>query len=337
MTRRRWLWPSLFAQILFVVSCSSGQEPGEEKAAPEQVRQGEESLALGDTNDDAPIRLDIDVRVTTPSAAPRPLKILLSNDDGYSDPGIQAMKRGLRAAGHAVTLVAPAQDRSGSSVSVTGPAPVNATTQADGDMAVEGSPATSVLVGIAVLEARGEKPDLIVSGPNFGFDGGPSTPYSGTMGAATAGLIRGVPSIAVMADPIVRDKTDPAFIAHVERVAAFTARLIERLETKSKDGALLPQGVGLKLGYPALPIDKIAGVTMVNQGKTGLFHLVYKETSPGVFSSAKAPFEPVTGDENGEVVNFRAGYITVMPFVSDLTANRRARHQVRHQLGNIKP
>ncbi|WP_394831145.1 5'/3'-nucleotidase SurE [Pendulispora rubella] len=275
--------------------------------------------------------------MTTPRAAPRPLKILLSNDDGYSDPGLQAMKRGLRAAGHSVTVAAPAQDRSGSSVSVTGPAPVNVTTQADGDLAVEGSPATSVLIGLAVFEARGEKPDLVVSGPNFGFDGGPSAPYSGTLGAATAGLIRGVPSIAVMADPIVRDKTDPAFIAHVERVAAFTARLIERLETKSKEGALLPQGVGLKLGYPALPTDKIAGVTLATQGKTGLFHLAYKETSPGVFSSAKLPFEPVTGDENGEVVNYRAGYITVVPFESDLTANPRARHEVRHRLGNLKP
>lgn len=46
------------------------------------------------------------------------MHILVSNDDGYRAPGIQALAKALRSVAR-VTLVAPERDRSGASNSLT--------------------------------------------------------------------------------------------------------------------------------------------------------------------------------------------------------------------------
>ena len=76
-----------------------------------------------------------------------PLDILLTNDDGYDAPGIRAMHQALKAAGHRVTLVAPAQQQSGSSVRVTIRGKIGFEKKGDGVWAIAGSPADAVLVG----------------------------------------------------------------------------------------------------------------------------------------------------------------------------------------------
>ena len=55
----------------------------------------------------------------TPLAVAESLKILLTNDDGYLSPGIQAMKAALIEAGHTVYLVAPSSNQSGSATSIS--------------------------------------------------------------------------------------------------------------------------------------------------------------------------------------------------------------------------
>src|SRR3546814_13294457 len=47
------------------------------------------------------------------------MRVLVSNDDGVDAPGIQALARGLRAAGPEVLIVAPDRDRPGASNSLT--------------------------------------------------------------------------------------------------------------------------------------------------------------------------------------------------------------------------
>ena len=47
------------------------------------------------------------------------MKILLTNDDGYGAPGIEALRIALQATGHEVTVVAPSEQRSGAGHSVT--------------------------------------------------------------------------------------------------------------------------------------------------------------------------------------------------------------------------
>ncbi len=61
--------------------------------------------------------------------------------------------------------------------------------------AVGGTPAQAVLH--AVLEILPQKPDLLVSGINFGENIGTSITISGTVGAALEGAALGIPSLAI--------------------------------------------------------------------------------------------------------------------------------------------
>ena len=76
--------------------------------------------------------------------APGALRILLTNDDGYDSPGIVAMRDALAGAGHSVTVVAPQENRSGSSSSSTTAGTLDLVEQRPGVWSVSGTPADAV-------------------------------------------------------------------------------------------------------------------------------------------------------------------------------------------------
>lgn len=128
---------------------------------------------------------------------PRPLQILVSNDDGYSAPGINAVVQALIGVpGVEVTVVAPATNQSGVGDKTT-PGGVTATSgqTASGYPAtvVAGTPADSVNYA---LKQMGLNPDLVISGINEGQNMGPFVPLSGTIGAARTGARNGIPALA---------------------------------------------------------------------------------------------------------------------------------------------
>jgi 5'-nucleotidase len=139
--------------------------------------------------------------------ARRPLRILVSNDDGVAAPGIDALVKALVAEPNVtVTVVASAENQSGSGAKTT-PDGVTAsdTTTASGypAVAVQGLPADAVVHGLTVVLE--ERPDLVISGANAGQNLGPFLDVSGTIGAARAAAQRGIPALAVSAglgDPI---------------------------------------------------------------------------------------------------------------------------------------
>ena len=188
------------------------------------------------------------------AAVPGALDILLTNDDGWDSIGIQTLKLALEAAGHNVTLVAPLDNRSGSSVSLTLDT-VQVQQMSGNEYAVDGTPATCVLLGISgILDGR---PDLVVSGTNKGKNVGPDTPFSGTVGAAIAALRAGLPAIAMSTKPPVNDETDPRFAEHFQNVADFAVRLIDRLKTVNPAPGVLPKRTALNVNYPPLPPAQI--------------------------------------------------------------------------------
>lgn len=129
----------------------------------------------------------------------RPLRILVTNDDGVAAPGIDAVTAGLKALpGTEVVVVAPATNQSGTGGKTTaGEVAVRDATTASGvpAKAVEGYPADTITVAI---DRNGIpwKPDLVVSGVNAGQNLGPFVEISGTVGAARAAVARGVPALA---------------------------------------------------------------------------------------------------------------------------------------------
>ncbi len=270
------------------------------------------------------------------AADPAPLKILLTNDDGWDAVGIQTMKDALTAAGHDVTLVAPASNRSGSSAALTLDF-VNVTQQSTNEYAVDGSPATCALLGLsAILD---EPADLLVSGTNKGANVGPSTPFSGTVGATIAAIsdVGGrVPAIAFSTKPPVDDEEDPAFTEHFENVAAFAVGLIAHLQ--STPGPLLPKRLALNVNYPSLSPEEILGVTINVSGLASDFQLTYAPIAPGsdVFIpvAVPAPFEnevPLS-----DKLGLEAGFITIVPIDGDYSVALSTSKTVKSLLRGFK-
>jgi 5'-nucleotidase len=121
------------------------------------------------------------------------MHILISNDDGYLAPGIQALADALAAIAD-ITVVAPDSNRSGASNSLTLDRPLSVQQAANGFYFVNGTPTDCVHVALTSLLSV--KPDLVVSGINNGPNMGDDTLYSGTVAAATEGYLFGVPAIA---------------------------------------------------------------------------------------------------------------------------------------------
>ena len=141
---------------------------------------------------------------TATSATTKPdavlLHVLVTNDDGYAAPGIDAVTQALvRLPGIRVTIVAPATNQSGTG-SKTTEGEVRATP--DKRRTASGRPATAVIGFPAdavnyALDHMGLHPDLVVSGINQGQNLGPVAAISGTVGAAKRAAARGIPAIAV--------------------------------------------------------------------------------------------------------------------------------------------
>jgi len=128
-------------------------------------------------------------------------QILLTNDDGIRSPGLWAAARSLASLGY-VTVAAPKEQSTGAGRSL--PSTSSGIIQVEKMeiheqewtvYAVNGTPAQAVLH--AVLEIMPQRPNLIVSGINYGENMGLGITISGTVGAAMEGASLGFPALAV--------------------------------------------------------------------------------------------------------------------------------------------
>lgn len=135
------------------------------------------------------------------------LKILVTNDDGVSAPGIDALVQGLIAdPNNEVIVCAPAENQSGTGDTTdcgTGEATPSSTASGydAATWAVDGCPADAVNYALANLYPDGP-PDVVLSGINEGQNvgniGEPGilSQVSGTVGAAKTAACSGVPALA---------------------------------------------------------------------------------------------------------------------------------------------
>ena len=176
------------------------------------------------------------------------MRVLLTNDDGVAAPWLSALAGAFGRAGHATTVLAPATDQSGTSgalqpIPIGGevdialrPAPAVAADRAWG--AERATPSVCVLVGLG--GALDEPVDLVVSGPNFGWNIGRDVWRSGTVWAAITAWGMGCPALAVSGAPVTYADVD--LRALVDRVVAFGEEL-----------AAAPTPEVWNLNFPASP------------------------------------------------------------------------------------
>lgn len=192
------------------------------------------------------------------------MRILLSNDDGYLAPGLHALFQALEGIGE-IVVVAPEQNSSGASNSLTLNRPLYFKQAANGFYFVNGTPTDSV--HLAVTGMLDYTPDIIVSGINHGANMGDDTIYSGTVAAATEGFLLGIPSIAISLTSF-----EGKHFATAGRVAR---ELVERF---IRDPIREP--VLLNVNVPDIPYSDLCGTEVTRLGRRHKAEPVVKMRSP---------------------------------------------------------
>ncbi|HET9908601.1 MAG TPA: 5'/3'-nucleotidase SurE [Anaerolineales bacterium] len=156
------------------------------------------------------------------------LQILLTNDDGIGSPGLWAAAAALSEIGF-VTVTAPRDQSSGMGRSMPNTSDgiiekkqVEVNGREWSVFSVGGSPAQAVLHG--VYEVMKRKPDLVVSGINYGENVASGITISGTVGAAMEAASLGIPSIAVSLEAHSKYHLSYSDEMNFSTAAVFTAR-----------------------------------------------------------------------------------------------------------------
>jgi 5'-nucleotidase len=206
-------------------------------------------------------------------------QILLTNDDGILSPGLWAAAEALAELGF-VHVVAPRDQFSGAGRSLPSTSDGIITPQqmtVHGKewtvYSVGGTPAQAVLH--AVYEILPERPNLVVSGINYGENLSVGITASGTVGAALEGAGLGIPALAVSLETKVEHHRSYSTEVDFSAAAHFTTYFGRRLIEKS-----MPADVDL------IKVDVPADATPQTPWKlTRLSRMVYFESVPAERSS----------------------------------------------------
>ncbi|MDO5823447.1 5'/3'-nucleotidase SurE [Methanobrevibacter sp.] len=249
------------------------------------------------------------------------MKALISNDDGITSSGILASKKAVENLCDTY-VIAPETQQSGIGHALTlfEPLRVNKYTLRDGSpgYGVSGTPTDAVTIGL--FEIMDEKPDIMISGINVGFNiGKAELTTSGTIGAAIEAATFGIPTIAISQE-VMRD--DIKFEnGQVKIDFDFAGKMLNKL-TKIVLKKGLPEGIDLlNVNVPADPLDEEFEVAKL--GKRMYCPVVQQRLDPRGKPYYWIDGEPYEFDEPGS-----DGYelrkkqkTTITPLKIDLTAD----------------
>lgn len=233
------------------------------------------------------------------------MRILISNDDGVSAPGLAALHAALADYSECVVM-APDQDKSGASSSLTLDRPLHPHTLANGFISVNGTPTDCVHLGLNGFLER--QPDMVVSGINLGANLGDDVLYSGTVAAALEGRFLERPSFAFSLSSRQVDNLPTA--AHFARLLVEAHELLD-----------LPPRTVLNVNIPNLPLDHVRGIQLTRLGHRARAAAPIKIVDPrgraGYWIAAAGDAE-----DGGPGTDFHAvmqGYVSITPLQLDRT------------------
>ena len=232
------------------------------------------------------------------------MRILISNDDGYLAPGINALAQALASIAE-IIVVAPDSNRSGASNSLSLDRPLTVTRAANGFYFVNGTPTDCV--HIALTGMGDAPPDLVVSGINNGQNMGDDTLYSGTVAAATEAYLFGIPAIAF-------SQVNHGW-EHLDAAAKVARDVVQRRFD------MLPSPYLLNVNIPNLPYEALGPLTPTRLGRRHQAEPVIRSQDP----RGREIFwigAPGACRDAGEGTDFHAtlqGHVSITPLQVDLT------------------
>ncbi|WP_158970817.1 5'/3'-nucleotidase SurE [Chachezhania sediminis] len=241
-------------------------------------------------------------------------RVLLCNDDGIEADGIRLLERLVNPHAAETWVVAPAEEMSGASHSISMHLPIRYRRVDDHHHAVKGTPTDCALMGI--YEIMPEKPTLLLSGINWGANLAEDLTYSGTASAAMEGALLGVPSVAM------------SLVHAFEEVHWATAeRFAPEVIAGILDAGIAP-GTFVNVNFPPVAPDEVKGIRVCRLGqrppgsfkptrRTDARHKDYWWIEIMRVDHDVVPGTDLEAIENGE--------IAVTPIQLDMTADRSMR------------
>lgn len=198
-----------------------------------------------------------------PSAKTR--RILVTNDDGISAPGIRALAKAMGSLGE-VWVVAPEKTQNAVGRGMTLHKPLRLKQMRARWFAVNGTPADCVTLAVCkLLEA--DLPALVVSGINKGWNLGDDVTNSGTVAGALEGMLHGIPSMAVSLD----DGPRTSYVVAAHYAVELGKRIL-------KSG--LPEGTILNVNVPGSLKKTIAGIQFTSLSQRRYHQPVVEKIDP---------------------------------------------------------
>jgi 5'-nucleotidase len=235
--------------------------------------------------------------------------ILVCNDDGIEGEGIHALAAALKKIGR-VTVVAPAEPHSGMSHAMTLGVPLRIRKYFKNSRffgyTVSGTPVDCIKVALSHILPS--KPDLIVSGINYGSNTATNTLYSGTVAAALEGAIQGITSLAF------------SLATYENADFTYAGKFARKLAKKVLQEGIPPDTV-LSVNIPNVPESEIAGIVITEQGRSR-----WEENAIERNDMYGNPYYWLNGtllllDDNMQKDEFavRRNYVAITPISCDMT------------------
>jgi len=232
---------------------------------------------------------------------------MLCNDDGIHAEGINVL-HSLLVKQHEVFVIAPEEEKSGAGSSITTKKPLIPNQIKENFIAINGTPVDCVHLGLHQLCPF--KPDVLLSGINFGANMAEDLLYSGTVGAAMEGREFSIPSIAISAaafiQPSSQGKSQPNFLT----AARIALDIVERLPEITIDSQIT-----LNVNVPNLNYEEINKINLTYPGTWGKRNPPHKETS----NSGKDKFwithrnKIPENEENSDIATLNRGEVSISP------------------------
>ena len=231
------------------------------------------------------------------------MKFLLSNDDGYLAPGINELAHILSSVGE-VVIVAPEENKSASSSSLTLKNPLTITEHKKNIYYINGTPTDCVHIALSGFLKF--KPDMVISGINDGPNMGDDTIYSGTVAAAMEGYLLDIPSLAIS-----MSQYDPKYYATAGQVVLDLIPKIKNLQ----------QSMLLNINVPDLPYDQLKGLEITRLGKRHKAEPIIHHPNQNnkLMYWVGAAGEPNDGGPGTDFFAIKNEKVSISPIISDLT------------------
>ncbi|MGF1606467.1 MAG: 5'/3'-nucleotidase SurE [Rhodothalassiaceae bacterium] len=249
-------------------------------------------------------------------------RLLLVNDDGIHAPGLELLERLVTPWVAEVWVIAPDEERSGASHSLSMSMPVRMRQLSDRRFAIKGTPTDAVL--LAVRHIMAEPPTALVSGINRGANLAEDLTYSGTAAGAIEGALLGIPSIAIS-----QVLTDPRGQARWDTAELWAARVLRWLLSR----AAWQPGQFFNVNIPDQPPEAVTGVRATRQGRRppGSFQPQRRIDERGVpYFWHRIAYTSGAIETGTDLEAMRDGAVSVTPMQLDFTD-----HDALQRLGEL--